>query len=81
MSRAWNPYDNAHAESFMKTLTHEEIYPRGYRTMADAIARLPHLLETIFNNKRQHSAFGYRSSDAFEADPAITLSSGQVTTR
>lgn len=81
MSRAGNPYDIAHAESFMKILKHEEIYSRGYRTMADVIARLPHLLETIYNNNRQHSALGYRSPNACEADHAITLSSGQVTTR
>jgi len=79
MSRAGNPYDNAHAESFMKTLKHEEIYPRGYRTIADVIAHLPHFLETIYNNNRQHSALGYRSPNAFEADHARSLSSGQIT--
>ena len=40
----------------MKILKHEEISPRGYRTMADVIAHLPHFLETIYNNNRQHSA-------------------------
>ena len=79
MSRGGNPYDNAHAESFMKTLKHEEIYPRGYRTMADVIARLPHFLETIYNNNRQHSVLGCRSPNAFEADHARPLSSGQIT--
>ena len=78
MSRAGNPYDNAHVESFMKTLKHEEIYPRGYRTMADVIARLPHFLETIYNNNRQHSALNYRSPNAFLAEYALTLSSGQI---
>jgi putative transposase len=78
MSRAGNPYDNAHAESFMKTLKHEEIYPRQYRTMADVIAHLPHFLETIYNNNRLHSALGYRSPNEFEADHALILSSGQI---
>jgi len=36
----------------MKTLKHEEIFPRGYRTIADVIAHLPHFLETIYNNNR-----------------------------
>ena len=67
-----------HAESLMKTLTHEEIYPRGYRTMADVIAHLPHLLEHIYNNNRQHSALNYRSPTAFEFEHALTLSSGQM---
>jgi putative transposase len=78
MSRAGNPYDNAHAESFMKTLKHEEIYPRGYRTMADVIAHLPHFLETIYNNDRLHSALGYRTPNEYEADHVLTLSSGQI---
>jgi putative transposase len=80
MSRAGNPYDNAHVESFMKTLKHEEIYPRGYRTMADIIAHLPHFLEVTYNNHRQHSALNYRSPNAFEADDPLTLSSGQIST-
>ncbi len=78
MSRAGNPYDNAHVESFMKTLKHEEIYLRGYRTMADVIAHLPHFLETIYNNNRLHSALNYRSPNAFEAEYALTLSPGQI---
>lgn len=78
MSRAGNPYDNAHVESFMKTLKHEEIYPRGYRTMADVIAHLPHFLEHTYNNQRQHSALNYRSPNAFEAEYALTFSSGQI---
>ena len=31
MSRVGNPYDNAKAESFMKTLKHEEVDGRAYR--------------------------------------------------
>ena len=81
MSRAGNPYDNAHAESFMKTLKHEEIYPRPYRTMGDVITHLPHFLETIYNNNQLHSALGYRSPNEYEADHALTLSSGQIAPR
>jgi transposase InsO family protein len=32
MSRKGNPYDNAFAESFIKTLKYEEIYLSEYRT-------------------------------------------------
>ncbi len=67
MSRPGNPYDNAIAESFMKTLKHEEIYLRPYRTMADAIEHLPHFLEEHYNRQRLHSALGYRTSAEFEA--------------
>jgi putative transposase len=65
----------------MKTLKHEEIYPRPYRTMADVIAHLPHFLETIYNNNRLHSALGYRSPNEYEADHALTLLCGQIADR
>jgi putative transposase len=65
----------------MKTLKHEEIYPRPYRTMADVMAHLPHFLETIYNNNRLHSSLGYRSPNEYEADHALTLSSGQIADR
>lgn len=81
MSRAGNPYENAHANTFMKTVKHEEVYPRGCRTMADVIAHLPYFLEHICNNQRQHSALNYRSPHAFEAEHARTLLPGQITTR
>jgi hypothetical protein len=62
-------------KSFMKTLKHEEIYVRGYRTMADVIAHLPTFLESTDNDHRLHSALGYPSPSAFEA--AHTASTGQ----
>ena len=62
----------------MKTLKHEEIYLRPYRTMADVMAHLPHFLETTDNDHRMHSALGYRSPNEYEADHARTLSSGQI---
>lgn len=72
MSRAGNPYDNALAESFMKTLKHEEIYLRPYRTMADAIALLPQFLEELYNRRRLHSALGYQPPEEFEIANQIT---------
>lgn len=43
MSAVGNPYHNAQAESFMKTLKVEDVYPAGYETfadVADAIAQV-----------------------------------------
>jgi putative transposase len=67
MSRKANPYDNAKAESFMKTLKHEEVHRVEYRDLAEARRGIRHFLERTYNRKRLHSALGYRPPAEFDA--------------
>lgn len=67
MSAKGNPYDNAKAESFFKTLKREEVYLNDYRTFAEAQAHLGHFIEAVYNTKRLHSSLGYLPPTEFEA--------------
>ena len=66
MSRTASPYDNAQAESFMKTLKYEEVYRTEYRDLEDARASIGEFLDKIYNRERLHSALGYRPPLEFE---------------
>jgi len=62
MSRKGNPYDNAYAQSFIKTLKSEEVSLWEYQTLEDVHQRIPYFIEDVYNQKRLHSSLGYRSA-------------------
>jgi len=68
MSRVGNPYDNAKAESFMKTLKYEEIDGCDYRDIKAARREIGGFIEQVYNRQRLHSALGYRPPTEFEAN-------------
>jgi len=67
MSRIGSPYDNAKAESFMKTLKQEEVDGRAYRDADDARGSIGAFIEEIYNRQRLHSALAYLTPVEFEA--------------
>ena len=66
MSRRGNPYDNAYAESFMKTLKHEEVNLQEYMDFDDAYQNIRTFIEEVYNTKRLHSSIGYLSPNEYE---------------
>jgi putative transposase len=67
MSRVGNPYDNAKAESFMKTLKQEEVDGSAYRDADDARQQIGRFIEQVYNRQRLHSALDYRPPEEYEA--------------
>ena len=66
MSRRGNPYDNARAERFMRTLKEEEVHGADYRDLEDARSRIGEFLDQVYNRQRLHSALRYLTPEEFE---------------
>jgi len=66
MAAAGNPYENAQAESFIATLKREEVYLSQYDDISEALLRIGHFIEDVYNTKRLHSSLGYLPPAEFE---------------
>jgi putative transposase len=77
MSRAGCPYDNAMAESFMKTLKSEQVDAGDYRDLDHARSDIGAFIEEVYNRHRLHSALDYLSPMEFEIDQASGRPSGR----
>ena len=66
MSGKGNPYDNAQAESFMKTLKYEEVYRNEYRDFEEAYQLIGYFIGQVYNQRRLHSALNYMPPAKFE---------------
>jgi len=67
MSRPGCPWDNAMAESFMRTLKREAVNGQAYRNRAEAEASIGAFIDEVYNRQRLHSALRYLPPEAFEA--------------
>jgi putative transposase len=66
MSHKASPWENAGCESWMKTLKSEEVYRQEYRDWGEARASIGEFIDEVYNQKRLHSALGYRPPIEFE---------------
>jgi transposase InsO family protein len=68
MGEIGNSYENAHAESLIKTIKYEEVYMNEYETMEDAYCNIKQFIEKVYNKKRLHSRIGYKPPIEFEQE-------------
>jgi putative transposase len=66
MSGKGNSYDNAYAESAIKTIKYNEVNMKEYESFWDAHANLKKFIEEVYNKKQLHSGIGYLPPEEFE---------------
>ena len=69
-SRPGNPWDDALAESFFKTLKRELVNGKGRKTREEAKGDVFKHIEPCYNRQRMHSSIGYNAPRDLERDVA-----------
>jgi putative transposase len=75
MAAVGNPYENAKAESFFRTLKMEEVYLKDYQDFEEAYENIAEFIEEVYNHKRLHSSLGYLPPVEFEMLHALKAGS------
>ena len=75
MAAVGNPYENAKAESFFRTLKMEEVYLKDYRDFEEAYENIAEFIEEVYNEKRPYSSLGYLPPVEFEVAHALKVRS------
>ncbi len=60
----------------MKTVKYEEVYRQEYRDLVEARTSIGRFIEKVYNQRRLHSALGYRPPVEFEQMP-INVPAGE----
>lgn len=68
MGEKGNSYENAHAESFIKTIKNEEVWMNEYETIEEVYYNIKQFIEEVYNKKRLHSRIGYMPPIEFEQE-------------
>ena len=71
MGEVGNSYENAHAESFIKTLKNEEVWMNEYETIEDVFCNIKQFIEEVYNKKRLHSGIGYKPPIEYEKEQIL----------
>jgi putative transposase len=75
MAATANPYENAKAESFFRTLKMGEVYLKDYQTFEEAYENIGEFIEEVYNKRRLHSSHGYLPPVEFEVLHALKAGS------
>jgi transposase InsO family protein len=67
MAEVGQSQQNGYAERVIRTIKEEEVYLSDYQSYEEALARIGHFIEDVYQTKRIHSALGYLTPAEFEA--------------